>query len=407
MAWHIITGEYAGRSGGVGQYVSRLASGLAAEGVEVHVWHPLNAEIKTEGSAGPATIPSNQTTTSADRGPREHRVPGGFSPAGIRRLARELDAFPGPRTVLLQYAPNALGLRGCNVPFCLWLLARSRLSHDDVRVMFHEPYFYFARQSARRNLLAAIHRVMAVLLLAAARRIYVSTASWTPLLRPLALGRKVDFTCLPIPTTLSPGAGAEDAGRVRLILLAECGVRYLVGHFGTYGAQMRPMMEAFGAALLVEQPDCGLLFLGEGGPAFRDAFRRQHPSLASRTIAPGFLADPELAGYLRACECVAQPYPDGVTTRRTSVMAPLALGVPVVTNAGPFTEPVWHAPGSLILEPTFDAGAFTRTIAALLPDAPRRDSLGVAGRALYEEHFSLEHTLRLLLDRPATHAPAR
>jgi len=44
-----------------------------------------------------------------------------------------------------------------------------------------------------------------------------------------------------------------------------------------------------------------------------------------------------------------QPYEDGVTTRRGSIIAALALGVPVVTTTGRMTEPLWRASAAVTL----------------------------------------------------------
>ena len=50
--------------------------------------------------------------------------PGEFGPAGLRRLDRELDRFPGPRTVLVQYTPHAFGWKAMNLPFAAWAASR-------------------------------------------------------------------------------------------------------------------------------------------------------------------------------------------------------------------------------------------------------------------------------------------
>src|ERR1051325_7766931 len=47
-----------------------------------------------------------------------------------------------------------------NLRFCRWLRDRGREGMD-VRVMFHEPYFYFTASRPWRNVLAAVQRVMA------------------------------------------------------------------------------------------------------------------------------------------------------------------------------------------------------------------------------------------------------
>src|SRR5262249_4673425 len=147
-----------------------------------------------------------------------------------RQSRKALDAAlsKDPGVVLLEYVPNALGARGMNLPFCLWLrdLARAGM---DVRVMFHEPYFYFTLAKPWRNLLAATQRVMARVLLDASKRVYVSTDTWRRYLTPRN-GTTLDV--LPIPSNIQP-ADASGADRYRRSIAP--GGDPIVGHFGTYG----------------------------------------------------------------------------------------------------------------------------------------------------------------------------
>jgi hypothetical protein len=46
------------------------------------------------------------------------------------------------------------------------------------------------------------------------------------------------------------------------------------------------------------------------------------------------------------CELMIQHHPDWVSTRRTTWMAPLVIGIPVLTTLGPSSETVW-ADGSM------------------------------------------------------------
>ena len=143
-----------------------------------------------------------ESDAAHNHGVETHRIAGLFSPAKLLELGRSLNSFEAPRTLLVQYAPNAFGLRGLNIFVCLWLLSRSLFSRDDVRVMFHEPFFYFARQSLRRNLLAAVNRLMAALLMAASRIVYVSIPAWEPMLRRYDWFRRAPVKWLPIPSTI-------------------------------------------------------------------------------------------------------------------------------------------------------------------------------------------------------------
>src|SRR5208337_3664604 len=118
-----------------------------------------------------------------------HRVAGRFGPAGLARLDRELGRFPGPRTILIQYVPHAFGWKAMNLPFVAWAWIRSIRRRDDVRVMFHEVAFPWVRQPLRHNLLAAVHRAMATVLVRSCSRVYVTIPGWVPILRRLGAGR--------------------------------------------------------------------------------------------------------------------------------------------------------------------------------------------------------------------------
>ena len=167
---HMLTGEYPPRSGGVGDYTRLVAGALTAGGFTVHVWCP----AVTDGVTGGVTL---------------HTLPDVFGRGSRRLLEAALAASPG--TVLLQYVPNALGARGANLPFCFWL-RRMHGRGTDVRVMFHEPYFYFSWRHPLGNVLALLQRVMAAVLLRASTVVYLSTETWVRYLRPLAPPRHPD-----------------------------------------------------------------------------------------------------------------------------------------------------------------------------------------------------------------------
>lgn len=372
-AWHLITGEYPPGGGGVGEYTRQLAMALVAERQQVHVWAP----------AAP----------SSDGGPIGHRVEG-FGRAGLRAMGAALDALPGPRRLLVQYAPQAFGMRGMNVGFCRWVLGRARAG-DEVRVMFHEPYVEFSLRHPKRTPIAAANRVMAMLLLRAARIAYVSTPAWETLLRPWAPASLGPMPWLPIPSTVPRIDDPAAVVALRARLEAGDAVR-VVGHFGTYGGMIAPLLEPVVRAVLAPPSRSILLLLGDGGPAFAEHLQRVEPALRGRIVAPGRQSAEALSIHLQACDVAIQPYPDGVSARRTTVMAALANAVPVATTAGRFTEEEWRASG-IPLAPAGDASALAAAVLDLLDDAPRRARLGEAGRDFYRAHFSIERTLTTLL----------
>ena len=93
VAWHIITGEYPPRPGGVADYSYLVAGALArAIGREVHVW----------------TAPQ-EGTTPEQPGVVVHRETAAWGRPRPRPPRRAIDAFPGPRRLLVQYTTNVWG----------------------------------------------------------------------------------------------------------------------------------------------------------------------------------------------------------------------------------------------------------------------------------------------------------
>jgi glycosyltransferase involved in cell wall biosynthesis len=365
--WHIVTGEYPPQPGGISDYTGALVGALRARGEKVQVWSPPER-------------------------------PARFGISGLRAIGHGIDASraAGDDPILLvQYAPNAFGMRGANVLLCAWLLLRAGRRKDDIRVMFHEPFFYFGRQSLGRNLLALVHRLMAALLLSASRIAYLSTSSWEKLLSRYAPARH-PFVALPIPATVVPPVDPAGAARIRASLAGDERT-FVVGHFGSYPDDVAGELERVLSALLPAIPDARVFLIGRNSENFRERYVEAFPQHAGRIVASGELAANVVANHLGACDVVLQPYPDGATTRRTSLMASLACGVPTVTTLGMWSEPVWReADEAVALAPAGDAPAIVRWCRKLAHDASHRRTLGNAGRAFYERHFGMERTVKAL-----------
>jgi glycosyltransferase involved in cell wall biosynthesis len=372
-SWAILTGEYPPDPGGVSDYTAHVARALAGAGEEVHVFAP---GLEDLGESGGVVC---------------HRLPRGFGIGALGGLARDIARLPTPRRVLVQYVPHALGYRSMNLPLCAWL----RTLGDPVDVMFHEVAYPW--EVSHRALLAAAHRAMAMAAVRAADRVFASTHAWDALLRA-AGARGVEVLAIPssLPESVSPGAATS--ARARLSLPPGT---LLVGHFGTFGAAVAAMLAGILERVLGPSGRVGLL-VGRGSIEFAGSLAHAG-GWRERLRATGALASDAAAAALAACDLLVQPFPDGITTRRTSAMAGLALGVPMVTNAGALTEPLWlDQPGLAIVHPSRIAGAAE----ALLSDPDARARAAAAGRALYHGQFTIDRTVDALLDRRRLTAPA-
>ncbi|MFL6253460.1 MAG: glycosyltransferase family 4 protein [Pyrinomonadaceae bacterium] len=374
MDWHLITCEYTPRVGGVADHTRLVAEGLAAEGDRVCVWCPADV--------GEMPTPSGGVTVC--------RELGRFRPSDLRRAGRALDRFAAPRRLLVQWVPHGYGYRSMNVWLCLWLWGRARLCGDDLTIIVHEPFLAFGEGSRRQDAVALVHRLMTTVLLSATRLVWTTIPKWEACWRPYTLGRRVPFGWLPVPSTTPVVATAEEAAATRA-LYAPAGVM-LVGHFGTYGEVIAgTLRELLPRLLSNEEARCAVLLLGRGSEAMRAELLRTHPELAGRIHATGTLPPEALSRHLAACDLLLQPYPDGVSTRRTSVMAGLAHGLAVVTTKGRLTESLWQESGAVLLTDPGDVAGMARAVCELLSDAAKREGLGELARATYRLHFDLPH----------------
>ncbi len=373
LAWHIVTCEYPPQPGGVADYTRQVARGLAARGDRVHVWAPFSSGADDE------------------HGVEVHRLPGRFDSGSLAALGRGMSAA-GPGRILVQYVPQGYGMRGMNLPMCVWLFERRRAG---ITIMFHEVAVPFSRnQPQRHNLIGAVQRAMAFVLVRAANRCLVSTSAWEPKLRALG-GARMPIALAPVPSNVPV---IEDAAGVRTLrgaLGANGGA--IIGHFGT--ARERWTAERLAATVpevLRGRPGAVFLLIGRDSSDLRGRVLARAPELHERVRATGPLGLEDISRHLSTCDALWQPYADGASTRRTSLMAALAHRRAVLTTAGDLTEALWHQSGAVALADAGDAAACGAALARLADDPEERARLGAAAAALYAQRFELRHTIDAL-----------
>jgi len=375
--WHIITGEYPPQPGGVSDYTRRVARGLVEAGDHVDVWAP------------PVDQPEY-----ADPGVTVRRLPDRFGPRALRMLSRELDRQPAPRRLLVQYVPHAFGWKAANVPFCLWLQSRRR---DSIWVMFHEVAFPFDRhQRVSRNALALVNRAMASIVASSAERAFVSIPGWRQMVQSM-IGNAKPVEWLPVPSSIpvvrNPVASASVRARY-------AGAKPLVGHFGTHGKAIRDLLDG-SIPPLVDASGCHVLLVGRRSDEAQRELAARHPHLDGRVHGTGALPDETVSLHVAACDLMLQPYPDGVSSRRTSAMVALSHGVPIVTTSGWLTEPLWEQSAAVELVPADEPRMLAAAAARLLASTPQRDALAARARELYLSRFDMPHTIRTLREADA------
>ena len=370
--WHVITGEYPPQPGGVSDYTRLVCDGLASAHNTVHVW-----------------APADGLRSSIDGSIKVHRLPGRFGTRALRMLADAIHATPGC-SILVQYVPHAYGFRAMNVQFCLWLRAIRR---SGLKVMFHEVAFpVSATQSCRQNALGAVTSIMARLVCRSASLIMVASERWAGMLRDY--GAIAPILWLPVPSNIPVviDAAAREQWRHKYAVSNHV----LIGHFANYSDYSLTRLAQLLSALFQEQTGLSFLLLGAKSIELRQRLLSWNPHFANRLHASGAVAATDISAGLAACDLMVQPYPDGVSTRRSSMSALLAHGRAIVTTAGIGTEQLWRDSGAVVAVPVDAPDRLRAELSRMIVSDEIRSRQGRAAKALYEDRFALRHTIAAL-----------
>jgi hypothetical protein len=283
----------------------------------------------------------------------------------------------GYDAVLLQYNPFMWGRWGFApwLPLELWRL-RLRRSRPRLALILHEPFVPMT--GWRWTLMGLWQRAQLGAVRAATDIVFVSIEAWTRRLRRWLPRRRTIH--LPVGSTIPDGSAAREDERRTLGAGAD---DLVVATIDTGGSSWSstPVRAAL-ARIAADGPRVLLLVLGAGAsaPAGLPAAVEVH--------VPGRLDATLLAARLSAADLFLAPYVDGVSTRRTSLMASLLHGVAVVGTDGDLTDSVLReAAGALRLAPVDRPDLFAEAAQSLAASAEERAALGHAGRALYRDRF--------------------
>lgn len=279
---------------------------------------------------------------------------------------------PGePPWILLQYNPFGYGRWGVAPGLVRDAIALRRRTGIPLGVMVHESWVDMT--DWRSTLMGAWQRVQLRSLLRFADVVMTSTQ---------ALAHEVGRIAIHVPvgSNITPIATTATAARDQLGL----GDELVVTLFGRSNpSRALEYAQAAVRALAAARGPRGLtvLNLGADAPAFDVG-----TDIAVQT--PGRLGARELSLRLWASDVMLLPFSDGLSTRRTTLMAALAHGLPVVGLRGHNTDRVLaDHPEALTLTPVGDPGGFARAAVALTGDRDRLRAVGDAGNRLYAEHF--------------------
>ena len=374
LNWVLITGAYPPDRGGLADYTELLAQELVRQGDRVTV---VTGPLETAPAADGV-----QMLTLSDH----------FGRRGLAELDVFLATVPAPRRIFVQYVPQAFGPRrhsrfkGLPLTFTWWL--RQQVGFP-VWTMLHEAKVTApAGSNVSRKILSPVTGHMLRWTVSASERIFVAMRAWQPIVEDyLSPVQGVEY--LPIPSNVVTTVDESARQSTRTSLL-NGHAKTMLGHFGTFSREVADLMEPLIRRSVTEHPDRQILLVGDGSQEFASRL----PTAGALVTATGRLEAADVSRHLSACDLMVQPFPDGASTRRGSIMAGLALGVPVASNWGLASEAIWREERALAMAPNPES--LPAVIDDLLARPGECTALGERGRLLYQRQFSLAHTVRVL-----------
>lgn len=282
--------------------------------------------------------------------------------------------------VLLQYNPFNFGRWGFApwLPAKLWLLKRSRRA-PRIALMAHEMYYPIS--DWRSALMGGWQRVQFFAVRALSDVVFTSISAWASEVERHRPRRPVHH--LPVASNLTDMGHARAAERERLGIAEDT---IVLAAFGTgHSSRMLDYVGQAASAVAATGVRTVVLNLGWNTPEVSAG-----PSV--EILAPGHLEEAELSRYLATVDIYLAPFTDGVSTRRTTFMAAIQHGLPVVGTDGHNTDDVLrNATTAIRLTPVNDRNAFADAVRKLAGSDPGvRAERGARARALYEEAFDWE-----------------
>lgn len=168
-----------------------------------------------------------------------------------------------------------------------------------------------------------------------------------------------------------------------------------MGHFSAFGSRVAEILESTLKLVVTDEPRAQVLLVGQGSEEFARRFVAQMPNAAVRLHATGRVTSERAAEAIDASDVLLFPYPDGISSRRTTVMAGLAFGKAIVTNSGANTESVWARERCVELCP-LDPVILAERVRLIFVDAERRSELGARAERVYATRFALERVVETL-----------
>ncbi len=365
---------------GVGDYSANLCRELIRQGHSVAVWTLQES---------PAAIPG----LSVFRSPRP------WNHLTLRKLTQEARIWK-PDAFLIQYTPYlfAPSSRGVHplLPFWIGLL---RKSFGLPTILITHELHYPLHLTPAGVLLGIPHFLQFLALTQVVDHITFTYELHCQRYRRFFFWRKKDFSWTPVGTNIRKFTQSTHAPLLPEIPPSQ---RVLL-HFG--GAHPTNLFNHAFAALERIQKELGknsalLFFIGITEDRLKPELERSpYAHLKNSVQALGYLSEEDVSNWIQKADLLLAPLLDGVSTRRTSVMAAFEHAKPVATTRAWSSNPSVPWDDFCLITPAQDSIAYAEGCLQLLLDPERAKTLGQNGNTYYRKNFSWPEIAKALVEK--------
>jgi glycosyltransferase involved in cell wall biosynthesis len=354
---------------GVGDYSFNLAHAFVQQGQEVGIW---TSSLQAQASS-PFTLFSVK------------RSWGLFAFLKILREARN----QRPDAFIVQYTPYlyAPRTRGVHLLLPLYLSLFRWFFSVPILLVVHELH-YPMHFSLRGMLLGIPHYLQFIGLIHVAHKIVFVYDAPRQLCQKRFSWIKNRFFMIPVGTNIHLRTSEPEMVEV----LRQNKNDPILLHFGrahpthllnyTFKV-LRDAQNKWGTASIK------LYFIGiDSAKLAGELEKARATDLARSVLALGFLSEQEASRWLARATLLLAPFLDGVSTRRTSVMAALAHQLPVVTTRAGSTQRSIPWEKFCAITPAESEEEYSRAALQLLSHPNQAQAMGEEGKKYFEDHFS-------------------
>lgn len=308
-------------------------------------------------------------------------IPGGWGIRGCLETYKLIQKLK-PQTVLVQFVPQLYGLKGAN-PFFSALLRKLNRKGYDVVTVAHEFSSPLA-SNPKTMALGAAHRMLFRSVVNASSKIISTTPFCLNLLQERFNTKSSAFHYIPVSSTIIPfPVNDQTKAKLRsdLNLAPE---NFVVATFGSIVGGGLIYFKTFLNWLVKENPLARFIFLGKGSGLLKQEFSTD---IQQSIHATGQISDQAITQYLSIANLYAVFYPDGASTRRTSLMTGLAHGIPTVSNLGILTDSSLIASKAVFLLKDCSVEELTG-LKKSIDDKRILENMGHHGRSYFDKNLS-------------------